>query len=197
MKQVQDHWFRKAKQEGYRSRAAYKLIEIDAKRRLLKPGMRVIDLGAAPGSWTQVAAAKVGPKGGVVAVDLKVIDPRGLPPQVELVQADLRELPPEHFGKPFDLVLSDMGPDTSGDPYGDSLRSCALCQDLLDRIHAWLRPGGAAVMKVYEGAAYPELLARARTLFEAVKGFKPEASRSESVEMYVVCTGRKAATPAA
>jgi len=193
MKEVQDHWFRKAKELGYRARSAFKLIEIDDKRRMLKRGARVLDVGAAPGSWTQVAAERVGATGHVTAVDLKAIDPRGLPPHVTLIQSDLRDLAPEHFGEPFDVVISDMGPDTSGDPSTDSIRSVQLCNALVDRLPVWLRRGGHFVMKVYEGRDYPELLKRAKTMFTGVKGFKPSSSRAESVEMFVVCTEFKGA----
>ncbi|MBX3355888.1 MAG: RlmE family RNA methyltransferase [Phycisphaeraceae bacterium] len=188
MKEVQDHFFRLAKERGYRARSAFKLLEIDERFRVLKSGLRVLDVGAAPGSWTQVAAAKVGPRGRVVAVDLKTIDPRGLPASVELIQADLNELDSARFGDhAFDLVLSDMAPDTTGVPSGDSAVSVRLCNALLDRAEGWLRPGGSLVMKVFEGAEYPALLRRAQRLFEVAKGFKPKSSRAESVEMFIVC----------
>lgn len=194
MKEVQDHWFREAKARGYRSRAAFKLLEIDRKRRVLRRGHRVLDVGAAPGSWLQVAAAAVGPKGRVVGVDIKEIDPTGLPDQVDLISRDVRELTLADLGgTSFDLVLSDMAPDTTGDRGGDQARSARLCHDLLDRLSEWLRPGGDLVFKVFEGGDYPELLQRTRTLFRKVKGFKPPASRSESVEMFVIAEGMKAA----
>jgi 23S rRNA (uridine2552-2'-O)-methyltransferase len=192
MKEVQDHFFRLAKEQGYRARSAFKLIEIDDRKRLIRKGDRVLDMGAAPGSWTQVAAERVGPRGTVVAVDLKAIDPRGLPQHVSLLQADLMDLAPEHFGGiPFDVVISDMGPDTSGDPFGDSIRSVNLCNALLDRFPRWLRRGGHATMKVYEGSEYPALLRRCAALFAESKGFKPKSSRAESVEMFVTCKGYK------
>lgn len=192
MKEVQDHWFREAKAQGYRSRAAFKLLEIDRRKRLLRKGMRVLDVGAAPGSWTQVAAAAVGPKGAVIGFDLKAIDPTGLPTQARVFTADLREVGLEELGgRPFDVVLSDMAPDTTGDPSGDQARSARLCHDLLDRVGRWLRPGGTLVFKVFEGGDYPELLKRTRTLFGQVKGFKPPASRAESVEMYVIAEVRR------
>ncbi len=197
MKQVQDHYFHKAKSEGYRSRAAYKLLEIQEKRRLLRPGMRVLDVGAAPGSWTQVAGRIVGPRGTVVGVDLTAIDPQGMPPQVRLMEADLRDLDLQTFGgQPFDVVLSDMAPDTSGDPGGDSLRSIALCHALLDRLGVWLRAGGSLAMKVYEGGEYPTLLKRTTAEFDECKGFKPKASRAESVEIFLVAKGYRG-TPSA
>jgi 23S rRNA (uridine2552-2'-O)-methyltransferase len=169
VKEVQDHWFRLAKEEGYRSRAAYKLIDIDDRKRLIRRGNRVLDAGAAPGSWSQVAAMRVGPKGEVVAVDLKQINGGGYPS--------------------FDVILSDMAPDTTGNPMGDAMRSARLCHDLLDLAVDWLRPGGNLAMKVFEGGEYPELLKRASRMFEEAKGYKPRASRAESVEMFVVCLG--------
>lgn len=195
MKEVQDHWFREAKAQGYRSRAAFKLIEIDRRKRILRRGMRVLDVGAAPGSWTQVVAEAVGPKGEVVGFDLKSIDPSGLPPHARVLVADLREVELDSLGgRPFDVVLSDMAPDTTGDPSGDQARSARLCHALLDRIADWLRPGGVLVYKVFEGGDYPELLRRTRTMFEQVKGYKPPASRAESVEMYVIAEGRRRET---
>ncbi|MFZ9880499.1 MAG: RlmE family RNA methyltransferase [Phycisphaerales bacterium] len=190
MKEVQDHFFRLAKEEGYRSRAAYKLIDIDDRKRVLRRGARVLDAGAAPGSWSQVAAERIGPKGEVIGVDLKQINGGGYPPNVRLLQADLRDLTLDDLGgEPFDAVLSDMAPDTTGDPMGDHFRSARLCHDLLDLSTTWLRKGGNLVMKVFEGAEYPELLKRASRMFEEAKGYKPRASRAESVEMFVVCLG--------
>ena len=190
MREVQDHYFRKAKDEGYRARSAYKLIEIDERRRVLRRGDRVLDVGAAPGSWTQVASARVGPTGFVCAFDLKVIDPRGLAPHVRVMQADLNELTHEAFGgELFNVVISDIGPDTSGDASGDSIRSVALCHTLLDRLPMWLKLGGHVVMKVYEGGGYPLLLKRAHALFGEVKGVKPASSRRESVEIFIVGHG--------
>ncbi len=190
VKEVQDHWFRLAKEEGYRSRAAYKLIDIDDRKRLLRRGDRVLDAGAAPGSWAQVAVERVGPKGEVVAVDLKQINGGGYPSNVRLLQADLRDVSlAELGGRPFDVIMSDMAPDTTGDPMGDAMRSARLCHDLLDRAVEWLRPGGNFTMKVFEGGEYPELLRRAGRMFEEAKGYKPRASRAESVEMFVVCLG--------
>ena len=190
MKEVQDHWFRLAKEEGYRSRAAFKLTEIDDRKRILRRGDRVLDAGAAPGSWSQVAAARVGPKGFVVGVDLKEINGGGYPPNVRFLRGDLRELTLDELGgERFHAVISDMAPDTSGDPMGDAMRSARLCHELLDRAVDWLRHGGNLVMKVFEGGEYPELLKRAQRMFDEARGFKPRASRAESVEMFVVCHG--------
>jgi 23S rRNA (uridine2552-2'-O)-methyltransferase len=192
VREVQDHWFREAKRQGYRSRAAFKLIEIDDRRKIVAKGDVVLDAGAAPGSWCQVVAKRVGPKGRVVGVDLKRIDRHLMPENVDLIEGDLREFDPMSLGiERFDTVLSDMAPDTTGDPFGDHHRSVRLCHDLLDRCRVWLRPGGNLVMKVFEGEAYRDLLDRAAGMFEKVKGFKPKASRGESVEMFVVCQGHR------
>ncbi|MFM9181611.1 MAG: SAM-dependent methyltransferase [Phycisphaerales bacterium] len=194
MKDVQDHFFRLAKEEGYRARSAYKLTEIDDRFRILRPGACVLDLGACPGSWMQVAARRVGDRGVVVGIDLKPIDRRGLGPNVHPMQGDVHalvreDLPPAMEGRLFDAVISDMGPDTSGVPMADSARSVQLCHAMLDRLPFLLRTGGHAVMKVYEGADYPAMLRRAQGLFDEARGFKPKASRAESVEMFVVCRG--------
>lgn len=190
MREVQDHFFRLAKEEGFRSRAAYKLMEIDERKRVLRRGDRVLDAGAAPGSWAQVAVKKIGDRGVVWAVDLKSIERSGYPSNVRLVQADLGEVElSEIGGERFDVLLSDMAPNTTGDPSGDHFLSVRLCDMLLDRAADWLRRGGNLVMKVFEGQEYPTLLKRCARLFDEAKGFKPKASRSESVEMFIVCHG--------
>ena len=190
MREVQDHFFRLAKEEGFRSRAAYKLMEIDERKRVLRRGDRVLDAGAAPGSWAQVAVKKVGDRGVVWAVDLKSIERSGYPSNVRLVQADLGEIElSEIGGERFDVLLSDMAPNTTGDPSGDHFLSVRLCDMRLDRAADWLRRGGNLVMKVFEGQEYPTLLKRCARLFDEAKGFKPKASRSESVEMFIVCHG--------
>ena len=186
MREVQDHWFREAKRQGFRSRAAFKLIEINDRRRILRKGDVVLDAGAAPGSWCQVAAKKVGARGRVVGIDLKPIERGDLPPEVDLIEGDLRSYDPAASGiEHFDVVLSDMAPDTTGDPFGDHHRSIRLCHELLDRCSTWLRPGGNLVLKVFQGGAYRDLLDRMSKRFGTSKGFKPKASRSESVEMFV------------
>ena len=194
MKEVQDHFFRLAKEEGYRARSAYKLTEIDDRFKLMRAGSRVLDLGACPGSWTQVASRRVGDRGLVVGIDLKPIDRRGLGGNTVTMQGDINELTRESLpermeGRLFDAVISDIGPDTSGVPMADSARSVQLCHAILDRLPFLLRTGGHATMKVYEGGDYPALLVRAKAMFDEARGFKPKASRAESVEMFVVCRG--------
>lgn len=202
MREVQDHYFREAKREGYLSRAAYKLIEIDDRKKILSKGDRVLDCGAAPGSWLQVAAKRVGPKGVVVGVDLQPIKHRFNESNIHVVEGDFTTMPRDTLldsagdrAKLFDVILSDMAPSTSGDPSGDHHRSARLCQALLDRCQELLKPGGNLVMKVFEGEAYPELLKGAAGMFESAKGFKPKASRSESAEMYIVAAGFRAPSP--
>ena len=195
MRDVQDHYFRQAKRDGYRSRAAYKLTEILDRKRLLTQGARVLDVGAAPGSWSQVLGRKLGARGQIVAIDLKPIDPSGLGDNVSVVEGDITEATLEDLGgMPFDLIVSDMAPDTTGNPFGDHHRSVRLCNTLLDRAAEWLVEGGALVMKVFEGEVYRELLARAAREFEKAKGFKPAASRTESVEMFIIATGYRGPT---
>jgi 23S rRNA (uridine2552-2'-O)-methyltransferase len=196
MKEVQDHYFREAKREGYLSRAAYKLIEIDDRKKLLRRGDAVLDCGAAPGSWLQVASLRVGEKGIVVGIDLQPI--RLSSANVRTMEGDLRVVADETLLAPirgsgesqrarlFDVILSDMAPSTTGDPRADHFRSVQLCEMALDRAGGLLKRGGNLVMKVFEGESYPALLQRCHLLFESCKGFKPKASRSESVEMYIV-----------
>lgn len=204
-RQRQDHYFRQARREGYRSRAAYKLIEIDDRRGLFKPGDRVLDCGAAPGSWLQVASSRVGPKGFVVGIDLRPLD-AGFPMNnVRVVQGDFLEMPARALldaldeadaGRDapatlrrFDVILSDMAPNTSGSRTIDHHQSVRLCHGVLDRCPDLLRPGGRLAVKVFEGEAYPQLLRRAAAMFEAAKGFTPKASRAASTEIYLLATG--------
>ena len=194
MKEIQDHFFRKAKEDGYRARSAYKLLAIDERFRILKRGMRVLDAGAAPGSWTQVASKIVGELGEIVAVDLKEIDPRGLAKNVRFMCGDLRQISLADFGGYFDVILSDMAPDTTGVPMADAAISVRLCHSLLDLAKEVLKVRGDLVMKVFEGGDYLELLARAKNIFVEAQGYKPTSSRAESVEMFIVCgdyKGRK------
>lgn len=190
-REVQDHYFRQAKKEGYRSRAVYKLTEIDDRKRILRKGDRVLDCGAAPGSWLQIASERVGSKGCVVGIDLKSIK-SNLPNNVRVIEGDLTTIDvSELLGEleAFDVILSDMAPSTTGDRTIDHHGSVRLCNAVLDRCSELLKPGGKVALKVLEGEAYPELLERTKQVFERVKGFKPKASRGESTEMYVVAEG--------
>ncbi|MBW8270543.1 RlmE family RNA methyltransferase [Caldovatus aquaticus] len=190
-RQLNDPYVRAAKAQGLRSRAAFKLLELDAKFHLLRPGARVVDLGAAPGGWTQVAARKVGPAGRVVALDLLPMEPV---PGAVVLQGDFREAETERqveeaLGGEADLVLSDMAPNTTGHAATDHMRIMALAELALDFALRVLAPGGAFVAKVFQGGAERELLAALKRNFAAVRHAKPPASRKESSELYVVATG--------
>lgn len=191
-RELHDHYFREAKRNGYRSRAAYKLIEIDEKRHILKKGDLVLDLGAAPGSWLQVVSQRIGPDGKVIGVDLSAID-GALPENVVILQDDVTTLTQSSFAAEtvFDVILSDMAPNTTGNKTIDHHGSVRLCHTALDLATTMLKTGGNLVMKVLEGEAYPELLNRASDSFDTAKGYKPKASRSISSEMFIVCLGRR------
>jgi 23S rRNA (uridine2552-2'-O)-methyltransferase len=194
MKRVQDHYFKQAKQAGYAARSAYKLEEIDQRRRLLRPGARVLDLGCAPGSWLQVAAARVGAQGRVVGVDLQPVT-LTLPPQVTIIQGDVYDLSPEALmpdGAQFDVLLSDMAPRTSGIPSADAARSAELVRRVLVLCDALLKPGGTLLVKVFQGAQLPALRQSCRERFDQVSLEKPKASRSESVEVFLLGLNKRA-----
>ena len=190
-RQLNDPYVRKAKAEGWRSRAAFKLLELDEKFRLLKPGARVVDLGCAPGGWLQVAVKAVGAKGTVVGIDYL-----GMPPvagseilEKDFLDEDAPDALNELLGGAADIVLSDMAAPTTGHKSTDHLRIIALAEAALDFAEDVLAPGGAFVCKVFAGGAEGELLARLKQNFESVKHAKPKASRSDSAEKYVVATG--------
>ncbi len=192
-RQLNDPFVARAKAEGYRSRAAYKLIELDDRLHLLAPGRVVVDLGAAPGGWTQVAVARVRApaRGRVVAVDIVPFEPV---PGAESATLDLREPDSiarvaEMTGGAADVVLSDMGAPATGHRQTDHLRSMALCEAAFEAASALLAPGGALVMKALQGGAESQLLARLKERFAQVRHVKPPASRAESREIYVVATG--------
>lgn len=185
---LHDRFFKQAKREGYLARSAYKLAEIDERFRIIKPGSRVLDLGCAPGSWLQVLGERVGSKGTVVGIDLSEVRD-AIAPNVRTVQGDFTTADPAELtgGEPFDAVVSDMAPNTSG--HGDDLRSVSLCREIVARLPSLLRPGGALVMKVLEGAEYPALVRETQALFGRAQGFKPKASRDVSREIFVVAKG--------
>lgn len=193
-RQVNDPYVRKAKAEGWRSRAAYKLIEVDDKYRLLKPGMKVLDLGAAPGGWSQVAAERVQAgkgRGRVVAIDLLEIEPVA---GVEFQQMDfLDENAPERLRNmlngPADAVLSDMAANTTGHRKTDHLKIVALVELAVEFAKEVLAPGGFFLAKVIQGGTEASLLAGLRKDFASVKHVKPPASRADSAELYVLATG--------
>lgn len=193
-RQLNDPYVARAKREGYRSRAAYKLIEIDDKARLFRKGSRVVDLGAAPGGWSQVAAARVGSADGhgkVVGIDLLPIDPiPGATFEVldfldESAPARLREM----LGGAADVVMSDMAANATGHKKTDHLKIVALAELAADFARAVLAPGGAFVAKVLQGGTENALLSDLKRDFGQVKHVKPAASRADSAELYVLATG--------
>src|ERR1039457_5766334 len=192
---INDPYVQRAKAEGYRSRAAYKLLELDKKDRLLVPGQLLVDWGAEPGSWSQVAVAKLESKGRVVAVDLLPMEPL---PGVQLVQGDFREqevvdaLLVALGGRKTDLVISDLSPNISGIGVSDQARSMYLCELALEFARQCLKPGGSLLVKVFQGAGFTEFLAGMRKSFVKVGSRKPEASRGRSSEMYLLGKGFKA-----
>lgn len=195
-RELHDEYFRKAKAEGYLARSAYKLKEIQQRRRVMARGGRVLDLGCAPGAWLQVAAEVVGPKGVVIGVDLKPVE-ADLPAPARAIRGDVYDLDPAELidmagGELFDTLLSDMAPSTSG--AGDHFLSVRLCDRVLELAPALLKPGGALAMKVFEGEQYPELLRRTQAMFALCKGLKPAASRSVSSEIYIVAAGHRGRT---
>ena len=186
---VTDAYVRRAKAEGYRSRAAYKLLEIDRKDRLLRPGMTVLDLGAAPGGWSQVAARGVGHGGKVIAVDL--LDMASIP-GVTFLKGDFREAPLEAaLGGMADIVLSDVMPNVSGVALVDQARAAELVLAAVDVCAKVLKPEGVFLAKIFQGGAFEETREALRRAFQTVAVRKPAASRSESRETYLLARGRK------
>jgi 23S rRNA (uridine2552-2'-O)-methyltransferase len=189
---VADPYVQRARSLGYRSRAAFKLLEIDARDRLFAAGQVVVDLGAAPGGWSQVAAEKSGPTGRVVAIDVLEMAPL---PGVTFLRGDFtsealqRELDEALAGRPVDLVLSDLSPNLSGVATTDQARSIALAERAVEFAAAHLKPAGTLVVKTFQGAGFPALLRHVRARFVQVVSRKPGASRSRSSEMYLLGRG--------
>ncbi len=187
-----DVYVKKAQAEGYRSRAVYKLKEIDDKEQLLKPGMTVVDLGAAPGGWSQYAVEKMAGRGLIVALDLLPIIPL---PNVTCLEGDFREdsvlqklmtWVPE---RGVDVVLSDMAPNMSGNPAVDIPRAMYLAELAYDFTHKMLKPDGVLLMKIFHGTGFEDIVKQARTQFERVVIRKPQASRARSRETYLLAKG--------
>jgi 23S rRNA (uridine2552-2'-O)-methyltransferase len=199
-RQLNDPYVEEAKRRGYRSRAAFKLAEIDDKHRLLRPGLCVVDLGAAPGGWSQIAAQRVGlmaGKGRVVAVDIAEMEPISGVTPLHLDMTDpaaAGRIGEALEGKPADLVLSDMHAPATGHKQTDHLRVMSLAEAALDLAETILAPGGAFLCKVLQGGASKELVARLNRSFAKVRHVKPKASRAESSEMYVLATGFRGAS---
>lgn len=191
-RQARDPYVDRAVREGWRSRAAFKLIEIDERERLLKPGQIVVDLGAAPGGWSQVAARRVGPRGRVLAIDRLPFDAID---GVEILEADFMSdeglaLLAERVGdRAVDLVLSDLAPNISGNRAIDQPRAMALADAAVLFADEVLKPGGAFLTKLFQGEGSRQLEAALRERFVKVKSLKPKASRPESREIYLLASG--------
>lgn len=192
-----DFWAKKAKKEGYPARSVYKLMELDAKFKLLRRGARILDIGAAPGSWSMWVLKTLAGSGFLAAVDLQEL---GVHPAMEnffFIQGDLYDPAVRAalaaYG-PYDLVLSDAAPATSGNRGLDTDRSEAIVEAVLDYADEMLKPNGSVVAKVFMGGAQRELLDRMKASYQTARGFKPEACRSVSFETYLVGLGRKAAS---
>ena len=189
-----DEYVKRAQREGYRSRAVYKLDEIQQKDRIIKPGMAIVDLGAAPGSWSQYASGLLGGKGTVVAMDIL---PMEALPGVRFVQGDFREddvldkLLQALEGQEVDLVMSDMAPNISGMDAVDQPRSMYLTELAVDFAERVVRPGGGLLIKVFQGEGFDELLRGLRSHYNKVVIRKPKASRPRSREVYALARGRK------
>ena len=189
---VNDPFVQRSKRDGYRSRSAYKLTEIDERDKLLKGGLVVVDLGAAPGGWSQVTAKRVGPSGRVIAIDLLQMEPIV---GVTFLQGDftskrgLADLEAALGERKLDLVLSDMAPNMSGIPSSDMARSMDLAELARDFAVSHLQPGGGFLVKIFQGAGYDEYLRSLRLAFEKVVVRKPEASRGESAEQFLLARG--------
>lgn len=191
---VNDAYVQRARVEGWRSRAAFKLTEIDDKDKLLKPGMTVVDLGSAPGSWSQIAARRVAPGGRLIALDLLPMEPVN---GVSFIQGDfhdeevLQQLADALEGRQVDLVLSDMAPNMSGIGMVDQARVMVLAELTLDFCAEHLKPGGDMLVKVFQGDGFMELRRALQQQFQTLQMRKPAASRNRSAEIYLLARGKR------
>jgi 23S rRNA (uridine2552-2'-O)-methyltransferase len=191
---LNDEFVKRAQKDGYRARAAYKLLEIDDKDKLIKPGMTVVDLGSTPGSWSQVAVQRIKGQGRVIALDLLEMHPI---PGVDFICGDFREeevlsqLESSLNGKFVDLVIADMAPNMSGVKDVDQAGATYLTELALDFCQQWLKPGGNFLVKVFIGSGFEEIVKQMRGQFEKVVTRKPKASRDRSSEVYLLGQHRK------
>ena len=189
-----DHYVQQAQKQGFRSRAIFKLEEIQQKDKLIKPGMTVVDLGAAPGGWSHLAAKLTGDNGQVIACDILDMDPIA---GVDFLKGDFREdtvldaLLNRIGGRNVEVILSDMAPNLSGNNAVDQAQSMYLCDLALDMCHQVLKPGGDFVIKVFQGEGFDEYLRQLKQTFTVVKTRKPDSSRARSREVYLVACGYK------
>lgn len=191
---LNDEFVKRAQKEGYRARAAYKLIEIDDKDKLIKPGMTIVDLGSTPGSWSQVALQRLKGKGRVIALDILDMQPIA---GVEFIQGDFREeatlkvLEEKLGSQPVDLVIADMAPNISGVKDVDQASAAYLTELALEFSEQWLKPQGNFLVKVFVGSGFDEIVKAMRGRFEKVVTRKPKASRDRSNEVYLLGLSRK------
>lgn len=191
---INDEFVKRAQKEGYRARAAYKLTEIDDKDKLIKPGMVIVDLGATPGSWSQVVVQRLKGQGRVIALDLLEMDPIN---GVEFIQGDFREesilklLEEKLNNKKVDLVIADMAPNISGITIVDQAGAAYLTELALEFSKEWLKPSGNFLVKVFIGEGFDAILQSMRLMFDKVVTRKPKASRGRSNEVYLLGLGRK------
>ena len=189
-----DHYVKLAQQKGWRSRSAFKLLELNEKYDLIKPGMIVVDLGAAPGGWCQLAVSLVGARGKVIGLDILPVEPL---PEVHIIEGDftedeaLRELEAVLDGQTVDLVLSDMAPNMSGMAATDQARAMYLAELALEFARGHLKPGGNFVVKLFHGEGFDDYVKEARSLFQTVQARKPKASRPRSREVYLLARNRQ------
>ncbi|MBP2280126.1 23S rRNA (uridine2552-2'-O)-methyltransferase [Psychrobacter sp. PL15] len=188
---IDDHYVKQAQKDGYRARAAYKLLEMNEKTKLIRPGMIVVDLGSAPGSWSQVAGQMVGESGTIIASDILPMDKLA---DVTFIQGDFREaeifdsIMAEVGDRQVDVVLSDMAPNTAGNSAVDQPRMMYLCELAVDFALATLPEGGALIMKVFQGEGSQELRKQMQPKFSKIRSIKPAASRARSKEMFWIAT---------
>ena len=189
-KNYQDHFFRKAKISGYRSRSAFKLIELDAKFKFLKNGIKLLDVGSSPGGWSQVAIKKI-KNGKILSIDKKKIEEiKGVKFVVgDFLEKKSKTIIIEHFNSNIDVILSDMAPNTTGNKNLDSIRTNQLCLEILDFSKETLNKKGVVISKLFMGEDFDEIKIKAKRYFKKINFFKPNSSRDESRETYIHCSG--------
>ncbi|EGB14240.1 ribosomal RNA methyltransferase RrmJ/FtsJ [Pseudodesulfovibrio mercurii] len=195
MKQYQDKYFKRAKKENYAARSVYKLKEMDKRFQIFKKGQTVLDLGAAPGSWSQFAGERVGPEGHVLGVDLQTTK-HSFAGNITFLQADVFSDSPELLAAveplaPFDVIISDMAPKTTGIKFADQANSLELCERAFEVALKYLKKGGSFAVKIFEGGEINDYRDAIRPYFARIKNFKPYSSRSESKEIFIVALGFK------
>ena len=195
MKQYQDKYFKRAKKENYAARSVYKLKEMDKRFQIFKKGQTVLDLGAAPGSWTQFAGERVGRQGRVLAVDIQDTK-HSFPVNITFLQADVFSDSPELLEAikplaPFDVIISDMAPKTTGIKFADQAHSLELCERAFEVVTKYLKLGGNFAVKIFEGGEINDFRNMIRPHFGKIKNFKPHSSRAESKELFIVALGFK------